>query len=78
VPLQEEVVAIEYGRFGETAQYLHDEPKLFPFANVFFLGGCAEQAETRAIVHYCSECRRARKQWLAEQPELDSFGQRRM
>ena len=77
-PLHEEVVAIEWGLFRETTTYLDDQPKLFPFANEFFLGGCVVQPETKAVVHYCPECRRARKQWLANQPELDGFGQRRM
>lgn len=78
VPLHEEVVAIEWGRFGETNEYRDAQWDLFPFANEFFLGGCVVDQETRAIVHYCPECRRARKQWLAGQPDLDRFGQRRM
>ena len=69
---------IAYGRFGETDKYLDDEPKLFPFANEFFLGGCVVGAETRAIVHYCAECRRVRTQWLADRPELDGYGQTRI
>jgi hypothetical protein len=78
VPLHEEVVAIEYGKFGETTQYMDDQPRLFPFANEFFMAGCVVGPETKAIVHYCSECRRAKKRWLAERPDLDRFGQSRM
>ena len=38
--------------------------RLFPRANVSALGGCTVGDETKAEVHYCGLCRRAREAWL--------------
>jgi hypothetical protein len=63
IPLKEDTVWIHYGFPVVTEEYMTAERELFPYANSYFLGGCVVRPEKRARVKYCTECRRAEKDW---------------
>jgi hypothetical protein len=43
--------------------YLETHNDAFPFAQTLTLGGCMVEPETTEEVLYCTECRKAQKEW---------------
>jgi hypothetical protein len=55
--------------------YFEAQEELFPYAKSWEIGGCViviDDSEDQTPVEFCSECRRAEKDWEAEH-EMEEF-----
>jgi hypothetical protein len=55
-----------YGFMLFDPSYLIDEPRLFPNAYTYILGGCVVGQQQSESVLYCEECRKALQQWCPQ------------
>jgi hypothetical protein len=67
-PLRTDLVPIEYGLIRPSEQQERARPKLFPWANERYPGGCEPKEPQTARVSYCASCREALAQWKRVNP----------
>lgn len=68
VPLKEAAVPIVYGEPSFRPGYFEAQQENFPFARTRVLGGCVVSwnSPNEQDVLYCTDCRAARNEWIAE------------